>query len=70
MAVHVPLSKGLLKKKPLTLMLASNNILGPKDGRPIATPSQDMVIGNYYLPTQEESKADFLGRAAEAAANW
>ncbi|HKM02668.1 MAG TPA: DNA-directed RNA polymerase subunit beta' [Bacilli bacterium] len=66
MAVHVPLSKAA-QEEAITLMLASNNILGPKDGRPIATPSQDMVIGNYYL-TQEESKADFLGRAAEAAA--
>ncbi len=64
MAVHVPLSKAA-QEEAVHLMLASNNILGPKDGRPIATPSQDMVIGNYYL-TQEESKADFLKRADEA----
>jgi DNA-directed RNA polymerase subunit beta' len=66
MAVHVPLSKAA-QEEAINLMLASNNILGPKDGRPIATPSQDMVIGNYYL-TQEESKADFLRRAEEAKA--
>ena len=66
MAVHVPLSKAA-QEEAINLMLASNNILGPKDGRPIATPSQDMVIGNYYL-TQEESKADFLKRADEAHA--
>lgn len=66
MAVHVPLSKAA-QEEAINLMLASNNILGPKDGRPIATPSQDMVIGNYYL-TQEESKEDFLKRAEEAKA--
>ena len=43
-------------------MLASNNILGPKDGKPIVTPSQDMVLGNYYL-TLEETKEDLLARA-------
>ena len=61
MAVHVPLSKAA-QEEALHLMLASGNILGPKDGKPIVTPSQDMVIGNYYL-TLEESKADFLARA-------
>jgi DNA-directed RNA polymerase subunit beta' len=30
-------------------MLASNNILNPKDGKPVVTPSQDMVLGNFYL---------------------
>jgi len=60
MAVHVPLSKAA-QEEALHLMLASNNILGPKDGKPIVTPSQDMVIGNYYLTT-EETKADFLAR--------
>jgi len=61
MAVHVPLSKEA-QEEALHLMLASNNILGPKDGKPIVTPSQDMVIGNYYLTT-EESKEDFLAKA-------
>jgi len=61
MAVHVPLSKAA-QEEALHLMLASNNILGPKDGKPIVTPSQDMVLGNYYL-TLEESKEDFLAKA-------
>ena len=63
MAVHVPLSKAA-QEEALDLMLASNNILGPKDGKPIVTPSQDMVIGNYYLTT-EKTKAEFLAKAKE-----
>ena len=61
MAVHVPLSKAA-QEEALDLMLASNNILGPKDGKPIVTPSQDMVIGNYYL-TMEETKEELLAKA-------
>ena len=61
MAVHVPLGKAA-QEEALNLMLASNNILGPKDGKPIVTPSQDMVLGNYYL-TLESSKDDFLKKA-------
>jgi len=61
MAVHVPLSKAA-QEEALNLMLASNNILGPKDGKPIVTPSQDMVLGNYYL-TLESSKEMFLEKA-------
>ncbi len=61
MAVHVPLSKEA-QKEALELMLASNNILGPKDGKPIVTPSQDMILGNYYL-TLELSKQDYLDKA-------
>lgn len=63
MAVHVPLSKAA-QEEALHLMLASNNILGPKDGKPIVTPSQDMVLGNYYL-TLESTKEDFLRKAEE-----
>ena len=66
MAVHVPLSKAA-QEEALELMLASNNILGPKDGLPIATPSQDMVIGNYYL-SMEQSKEDYLAKAKAAKA--
>ena len=66
MAVHVPLSKAA-QEEALHLMLASNNILGPKDGKPIVTPSQDMVLGNYYL-TLETTKAEFE-KKAEAARN-
>ena len=61
MAVHVPLSKAA-QEEALDLMLASNNILGPKDGKPIVTPSQDMVLGNYYL-TLESTKEEFLKKA-------
>ncbi len=63
MAVHVPLSKAA-QEEALHLMLASNNILGPKDGKPIVTPSQDMVLGNYYL-TLESTKEDFERKAAD-----
>ena len=48
MAVHVPLSEEAQAEARI-LMLASNNILNPKDGKPVVTPSQDMVLGNYYL---------------------
>ena len=61
MAVHLPLCKEA-QQEALELMLASNNILGPKDGKPIVTPSQDMVLGNYYL-TLEETKEALLARA-------
>ena len=36
------------------LMLAAQNILNPKDGKPVVTPSQDMVLGNYYLTMERE----------------
>ncbi|NUP89478.1 MAG: DNA-directed RNA polymerase subunit beta' [Candidatus Sumerlaeia bacterium] len=48
MAVHVPLSVEA-KMEAKLLMLAENNILSPASGRPIATPSQDVVLGCYYL---------------------
>jgi DNA-directed RNA polymerase subunit beta' len=48
MAVHVPLSpKAQIESK--VLMLASNNILSPAHGRPLAVPTQDLVLGGYYL---------------------
>ena len=61
MAVHLPLGKAA-QEEALDLMLASNNILAPKDGKPIVTPSQDMLIGNYYL-TLEATKDDFEKKA-------
>ncbi len=48
MAVHVPLSAEAQAEARL-LMLAAGNILNPKDGKPVVTPSQDMVLGCYYL---------------------
>ncbi len=61
MAVHVPLSVEA-RAEALIMMLGSKNILGPKDGKPIVTPGQDMVMGNYYL-TMEESKQEFYEEA-------
>ncbi|VEU82912.1 DNA-directed RNA polymerase subunit beta' [Acholeplasma hippikon] len=58
MAVHVPLSPEAQAEARL-LMLASNNILNPKDGKPVVTPSQDMVLGNYYLTIEERLDRDF-----------
>ncbi|QGG54672.1 DNA-directed RNA polymerase subunit beta' [Paenibacillus sp. B01] len=48
MAVHVPLSAEAQAEARL-LMLAAGNILNPKDGKPVVTPSQDMVLGSFYL---------------------
>ena len=48
MAIHIPISEEAQAEARL-LMLGANNILDPKDGKPIVTPSQDMVLGNYYL---------------------
>ncbi|MEG1501144.1 MAG: DNA-directed RNA polymerase subunit beta', partial [Clostridiales bacterium] len=53
MAVHVPLSVEAQSEARI-LMLSSNNILNPKDGRPVATPTQDMVLGSYYLTISKE----------------
>ncbi|MFP4286488.1 MAG: DNA-directed RNA polymerase subunit beta' [Candidatus Izemoplasmataceae bacterium] len=60
MAVHVPLSEEAQAEARI-LMLASNNILNPKDGKPVVTPSQDMVLGNYYL-TLERAGAKGEGK--------
>ena len=58
-------------------MLGSNNILGPKDGKPIVTPGQDLVLGNFYLNMEEtaeefKKKADALEQLGEKteAARW
>ena len=56
MAVHVPLSLESQAEARL-LMLASNNILSPATGRPIVTPSQDMVLGCYYLTAENPALA-------------
>jgi len=64
MAVHLPLSAEAQAEARI-LMLSSNNILSPASGRPLATPTQDMVLGIYYLtyseldlPTMDSSKLD------------
>lgn len=53
MAVHVPLSAEAQAEARL-LMLAAHNILNPKDGKPVVTPTQDMVLGPYYLTIERE----------------
>jgi DNA-directed RNA polymerase subunit beta' len=53
MAVHVPLSNEA-KSEALILMLSSNNILSPASGQPVTIPSQDMVLGLYYLTSERE----------------
>ena len=60
MAVHVPISEEA-KAEARILMLGANNILSPKDGKPIVTPSQDMVLGNYYL-TIETPGEEYEGK--------
>ena len=74
MAVHLPLSE-MARAETEVLMLGANNILGPKDGKPIVTPGQDLVLGNFYLNmecTAEEfykkaDKLESLGLPVEAA---
>ena len=55
MAIHVPLSDEAQAEARL-LMLAAHHILAPKDGKPIVTPSQDIVLGNYYLTMEQKSR--------------
>jgi DNA-directed RNA polymerase subunit beta' len=54
MAVHVPLSPAAQAEAKL-LMLASNNLLSPATGEPIAVPSQDMILGSYYMTTAQRN---------------
>jgi DNA-directed RNA polymerase subunit beta' len=60
MAIHIPLSEEA-KAEARILMLGANNILKPSDGKPIVTPSQDMVLGNYYI-TMEYADEDNEGK--------
>lgn len=55
MAVHVPLSPEAQAEAKI-LMLASNNLLKLQDGKPVAIPSQDMILGNYYLTVDVEGE--------------
>lgn len=69
MAVHVPLSLESQAEARL-LMMASNNILSPATGRPIVTPSQDMVLGCYYLtaenPQAQKGAGQYFGTLDDA----
>ncbi len=55
MAVHVPLSAEAQAEARL-LMLSANNLLKPQDGKPVTIPSQDMVLGSYYLTIDRETE--------------
>lgn len=65
MAVHLPISPEAQAEARI-LMLSRNNVLSPASGRPIVTPSQDMVIGIYYL-TELEPEAPGAGRTFGSA---
>lgn len=67
-ALHVPLSDEA-QAESRTLMLASTHILAPRDGSPIITPSQDIIIGNYYITLEErhrEGEGSIFNDANEA----
>jgi DNA-directed RNA polymerase subunit beta' len=57
MAVHVPLSQSAILEAQM-LMLSSHNMLNPQDGSPITLPSQDMVLGLYYITKEKRSTED------------
>jgi len=72
MAVHVPLSAEAQAEARL-LMLSSHNILNPKDGRPVASPTQDMVLGSYYLTVEKEGadgEGKLFANEGEAVLAW
>ncbi len=68
MAVHVPLSAEAQAEARI-LMLSSHNILAPKDGKPVAVPTQDMVLGSYYLTIRKDGakgEGSYFGSMNEA----
>ena len=68
MACHLPLSVEA-QAEARTLMLSINNILSTKDGKPVAIPSQDMILGSYYLTiveTANDAKVDFTPEEKKA----
>jgi DNA-directed RNA polymerase subunit beta' len=64
MAVHVPLGNAAILEAQL-LMLASHNILNPANGAPIAVPSQDMVLGLYYITKGRQDTAERIHAKGE-----
>src|SRR6266513_1379137 len=69
MAVHIPLSMEA-QLEAQVLMLSSNNILSPSNGAPIAVPTQDMVLGIYYLTKERPSTPDRPVRGNEATVQF
>ena len=55
MAVHLPLGEDACREAKM-LMLASGNLLKPSDGAPVTVPTQDMILGSYYLTTVRENE--------------
>ena len=73
MAVHVPLSlEAQLEAR--VLMMSTNNILSPANGKPIIVPSQDIILGLYYMSMERENEKgqgmDFLECAGNSAGAW
>ena len=66
MAIHLPLSTEA-QAEARVLMLSANNILSPASGRPIVTPSQDLIIGGYYLT---ESRVGVKGEGRSFGRRW
>src|SRR3984893_15543978 len=64
MAVHVPLSAEAQAEARL-LMLSTNNILSPAHGTPIVTPTQDMILGTYYLTMEPKSTSPKAGKGPD-----
>ncbi|HHU90207.1 MAG TPA: DNA-directed RNA polymerase subunit beta' [Clostridiaceae bacterium] len=60
MAVHVPLSAEAQAEARI-LMLSANNLLKPQDGKPVTVPTQDMVLGSYYLTIEKKAEYDADG---------
>jgi DNA-directed RNA polymerase subunit beta' len=67
MAIHVPLSAEA-QAEARVLMLSANNLLRPQDGQPVTVPTQDMVLGSYYLTyiREEEGTGKYFSNPAEA----
>ena len=68
MAIHVPLSAEA-QAEARVLMLSANNLLRPQDGQPVTVPTQDMVLGSYYLTYEradEEGAGKYFANSAEA----
>ncbi len=67
MAIHVPLSPEA-QSEARFLMLSANNLLKPQDGHPVTVPTQDMILGSYWLTIVRENYAEIADEIAEDAA--
>jgi DNA-directed RNA polymerase subunit beta' len=69
MAVHLPLSAEA-QAEARVLMLSANNVLSPAHGRPLVTPTQDMIIGAYYLTEQVEGAPRARDACSATSTRW